>query len=104
MLSSSSIDWSDVIKREARGNNDEDLGEVQEVGDNYVLVQRGLINKDKFYIPKDMVESYDGEVLRFSISEVEAKSRFLRDSSPLATEGLSAPREAASRCKNNTYR
>jgi hypothetical protein len=41
-----------------------------------------------------MVESYDGEVLRFSISEVEAKSRFLRDSPPLATEGLSAPREA----------
>ena len=68
---------------------------VQEVGDNYVLVQRGMINKDKFYIPRDMVESYDGEVLRFSIAgEEEAKSRFLRDSPPLATEGLSAPREA----------
>jgi uncharacterized protein (TIGR02271 family) len=93
MSSSSAIDWSDVIKKEARGSNDEDLGEVQEVGEDYVLVQRGLINKDKFYIPKDMVESYDGEILRFSISE-DAKSRFLRDSPPTANEGLTAARKA----------
>jgi uncharacterized protein (TIGR02271 family) len=95
--SSSSIDWSDVIKKEARGSNDEDLGEVQEVGQDYVLVQRGMINKDKFYIPKDMVESYDGDVLRFSISEEDAKSRFLGDyppSSTTANEGLTAARKA----------
>jgi uncharacterized protein (TIGR02271 family) len=94
MSSSSAIDWSDVIKKEARGSNDEDLGEVQEVGENYVLVQRGLINKDKFHIPKDMVESYDGEILRFSISEEDAKSRFLKDSPPTANEGLTAARKA----------
>src|ERR1051325_1279244 len=90
------IDWDDVIKKEARGNGDEDLGEVQEVGENYVLVQRGMINKDKFYIPKDQVESYDGDVLRFSISEEEAKSRFLGDSPPPTpeNEGLSAARKA----------
>jgi uncharacterized protein (TIGR02271 family) len=99
MSSSSTIDWSDVIKKEARGSNDEDLGEVQEVGENYVLVQRGMINKDKFYIPRDMVESYDGDVLRFSISEEDAKSRFLGDyppssSSTTANEGLTAARKA----------
>jgi hypothetical protein len=58
-MSSSTIDWSDVIKKEARGSNNEDLGEVQEVRDNYVLVQRGMINKEKFYIPLDMAQSYD---------------------------------------------
>ena len=96
MSSSSAIDWSDVIKKEARGTNDEDLGEVQEVGEKYILVKRGLINKDKFYIPKDMVESYEGEVLRFNISEEDAKSRFLGDSPPPTTsnEGLTAARKA----------
>ena len=78
----SNIDWDDVIKKEARGSGDEDLGEVQEAGQDYVLVQRGMINKEKFYIPKDQVESYDGTVLRFRISEDDAKSRFLRDSPP----------------------
>lgn len=77
-----SINWSDVIKKEARGKNDEDLGEVQEVGDTYVLVQKGLINKDKFYIPQNEVESYDGEVLRFKLSEDDIRSKYLGDMPP----------------------
>ena len=32
-------------------------------------VQKGIINKEKFYIPKDQAESYDGDVLRFKISQ-----------------------------------
>jgi uncharacterized protein (TIGR02271 family) len=70
-MSSANIDWNDVIKKEARGTNDEDLGEVQEVKDNYVLVQRGIIDKEKFYIPKDQAESFDGDVLKFKFSEQE---------------------------------
>ena len=80
--SGSSIDWNDVTKKEARGSNDEDLGEVQEVGQNYVLVQRGMVNKKKFYIPRDVAESYDGMYLRFRISEEDAENRFSRDSPP----------------------
>lgn len=76
------INWNDVIKKEARGKNDEDLGEVQEVRDTYVLVQKGLINKEKFYIPQDKVESYDGTVLRFKISEEDARSEYLGDLPP----------------------
>ncbi|MGI9010991.1 MAG: hypothetical protein ACR2F1_07375 [Nitrososphaeraceae archaeon] len=67
----SDIEWNDVIKKEARGIDDEDLGEVQEVQGNYVLVQKGIINKEKFYIPKDQAESYDGDALRFRFSEQE---------------------------------
>jgi uncharacterized protein (TIGR02271 family) len=79
---SSNIDWNDTIKKEARGSNDEDLGEVQEVSDGYVLVQRGLINKEKFYIPQDQAESYDGSVLTFRVSEDEIINKYKRDSAP----------------------
>jgi uncharacterized protein (TIGR02271 family) len=58
-----------------------------------------MINKEKFYIPKDQVESYDGDTLRFRISEEEAQSRFIGDyppssSSATANEGLTAARKA----------
>jgi uncharacterized protein (TIGR02271 family) len=79
---SSNIDWNDTIKKEARGSNDEDLGEVQEVSEGYVLVQRGLINKEKFYIPQDQAESYDGSVLTFRVSEDEILNKYKRDSVP----------------------
>jgi uncharacterized protein (TIGR02271 family) len=68
-MTSNSIDWNDVIKKEAKGTNDEDFGEVQDIQGNYVLVQKGIIDKEKFYIPKDQAESYDGDVLRFRISQ-----------------------------------
>jgi uncharacterized protein (TIGR02271 family) len=84
MGNSNDIDWNDVIKKEARGSEDEDLGEVQETGQDYVLVQKGMINKERFYIPKNMVESYDGSVLRFNISKEQVKNRYMTDSPPPA--------------------
>lgn len=64
------IAWSDVIKKEARGAvDDSDFGEVQEIGDNYVLTQKGTISKKKFFIPKYLVQGYDGDTLWFNASE-----------------------------------
>ena len=70
-MSSDDIDWHDVIKKEARGINDEDLGEVQDVQSDYVIIEKGMIDKEKFYIPKDQVESYDGNALKFRFSDSE---------------------------------
>lgn len=86
MSNEPTLNWDEVIKKEARGKNDEDLGEVQEVGDSYVLVQKGLISKNKFYIPKYLAEGYDGNTLWFKVSEEEAKSSFVRDTAPTAKE------------------
>jgi uncharacterized protein (TIGR02271 family) len=86
MSNSNNIDWEDVIKKEARGSDDEDLGEVKETDGDYVIVQKGMINKEKFYIPKNMAESYDGSVLRFNISKGEVRSRFMGDSPPVADQ------------------
>src|ERR687898_2134451 len=69
-----SINWNEIIKKEARGKNDEDLGEVKEVGDMYILVQKGLISKERFYIPRSEVDSYDGDVLRFKVSEEDVRT------------------------------
>ena len=40
------------------------------------------MNKEKFYIPSEQADSYDGDVVRFRISEDEIKSKYLRDSPP----------------------
>ena len=45
---SGNIDWNDIIKKEVRGINNEELGEVQEVTQDYVLVEKGVINIEKF--------------------------------------------------------
>lgn len=76
---SSNIDWTDVIKKEARGINDADFGEVQELTTEFVITQRGLIDVEVFGIPKERAESYDGSVLRFNVTEDEAFSKYRED-------------------------
>ena len=44
------INWNDVIKKEARGIDDLDLGEVQEVSENTVIVQKGIIEKNIYHL------------------------------------------------------
>lgn len=80
---SGNIDWNDILKKEAEGINNEDLGEVQEVTQDYVLVEKGVINREKFYIPRDLAVGYNGTTLIFNISAEEANSKFLRDSPPV---------------------
>ena len=45
--------------------------------DGYVLAQRGIINKEKFYIPQDQLQRYDDSVLRFRISEYEITNKYM---------------------------
>lgn len=82
---SSTLSWDEVVKKEARDREGGDLGEVQEVGQGYVLTQKGIISKDKFYLPKALVKGFDGETLWFDISEYEAKAH-IRDEAPTVQE------------------
>jgi hypothetical protein len=80
------IDWNDVIKKEARGMNDLDLGEVQEVVEDNVFVQKGIIDHKIFHLPKSLIQSYDGQILRFNISEGELKNYEVESPTPSVTE------------------
>jgi hypothetical protein len=73
---STSIDWSDVIKKEARGLKDDDLGEVQEVRGETVITKVGVVDKETYAIPKSYAVRYDGHNLWFNITKDEAKSQF----------------------------
>jgi uncharacterized protein (TIGR02271 family) len=80
------IPWDEVIKKEARGIDDYDLGEVQQVTSEYVLTQKGLVNTRWFQIPKRLAQEFDGSKLVFKIIRDEAKNLYEKDVSPLDSE------------------
>ena len=82
----SHIDWNEVLKKKARGINDEILGEVRKVTQDYVLVEKGVLNKEKLYLPCDLAIGYDNNTLIFNITAEEAKNKFLRDSPPVFSQ------------------
>jgi stress response protein YsnF len=88
-------DWNDVIKKEARGLNDADLGEVQEVNETIVVTEKGSINKEKFYLPKSITHGYNGRTLLFDITEEEAKRKFMTEPTTEAATSPSSTEEGA---------
>ena len=58
-ISSPNINWDEVIEgTKARGIDDYDLGEVQRVQDNVVVTQKGILDKDKFFLTKRLVDRF----------------------------------------------
>jgi hypothetical protein len=69
----------DIIKKEARGlGDDTDFGEVQEILGEYIITQKGTVDKERYYIPKNLVERFDGDTLYFKVTKEEAK-QYKRD-------------------------
>ena len=71
------VKWGDVIKKEARGSDAADLGEIQDVDQTYVITQRGNVKREKFFLPKNLVERYDGHSLVFRTNKDEARNKFM---------------------------
>ena len=82
---SKDIPWNEIIKKEAVGINNEDLGKVQEVGSVSILTKKGFLNTEFFDIPKDLIERYDGYKVYFKINEEQARN-FSKRNSSITTE------------------
>jgi hypothetical protein len=76
MSSVDNIDWTEMEGKEARGIDDADLGEVQEIRDDFVVTKVGVVDKKVYKIPKSLVEGYDGHNLLFKVTKDDAKSKY----------------------------
>jgi hypothetical protein len=75
---STAFNPEEIIKKEARGLGDADFGEVQEVNGDFIVTQKGTIDKEQYYIPINLVDHFDGSTLFFTVTEEEAE-QYKRD-------------------------
>jgi hypothetical protein len=75
---STTFNPQEIIKKEARGLGDADLGEVQQVTGEFIVTQKGSVDKDVFYIPKNLVDHFDGSTIFFTVTDEESK-QYKRD-------------------------
>jgi hypothetical protein len=66
--------WDDVIKKQARGIDDYDLGKVHDIDSDIVVTKRGLVDRDKFYLPKSTVVQFDGDKVWFNVTKDESNA------------------------------
>ena len=75
-MQSNNFPWNEIIKKEARGIDDADFGEIQSVDPEYVITQKGIIDKEIFSFPTNLVQEYDGNESIFKVTEEEARNSY----------------------------
>ena len=76
------INWNNIVGQEARSIDNSNLGKIQGLFEPFIVTERGTINKEKFYIPKSLIKSYNEEILYFDVKEQEAKEYCMRTMPP----------------------
>jgi uncharacterized protein (TIGR02271 family) len=84
------IPWNEIKKKEARGIDDADFGEIESVDPDYVLTQKGIIDKEFFSFPKNLVQGYDGNRVWFKVTEEEARNSYLQSQNESLHQGDSS--------------
>jgi hypothetical protein len=50
-----------MIKNEARGLNDFSFGDIQSVGTNFVMTEKGTVTKHGYHLPKYLMREFEGK-------------------------------------------
>jgi predicted membrane protein len=67
------IRWEDLLNKEAIGIDKCDLGKVQQIKDDTIITEKGIINKKRYFLPKKLIDKFNGNILYFKIMKAEAK-------------------------------
>jgi hypothetical protein len=80
------IPWEDVIHKHVRTVDNEDIGDVDKVGNEFIVVRQGVANIHMYYIPKQYITQYDGSSLWIDVTSGLVSPKFEREDEPTQEE------------------
>ena len=88
------IPWEEVIHKHVRTIDDADIGDVERVGNEFIVVRQGVAKVHIYYIPKPFIYNYDGSYLYISSPSGLVSDKFERETEPTPEEIRALAREA----------
>ena len=80
------IPWEEVIHKHVRTSDNVDIGDVDRVGNEFIVVREGVVKTHMYYIPKQYITRYDGSSLLLSVPSGLISGKFERDTEPTRQE------------------
>src|SRR5690348_4825111 len=74
--------WTGLINESVHTSDDEDIGDIEAVNRDFVVVKKGFRKVHHYYIPVDLVEGWDRDVLWLKITEDEVRRNYERSTPP----------------------
>jgi hypothetical protein len=74
--------WMDITNESVHTSDDKDIGDIEAINRNFIIIKRGFVNVHYYYIPISKVEGWDGHVVWLKITEDEVKRGYHKDMAP----------------------
>jgi hypothetical protein len=90
------IPWDQLIHKHARTMDKVEIGYIERIGNEFIVVREGVSNVHIYYIPKTYIRDYDGSQLWIDAPSGLVRSKFERETEPpieeLRAMAIEAPR------------
>lgn len=73
----------DLLQESVHTSDDIDIGDIEAINKDMIVVKRGIRNVHYYYIPIDKVEGWDENIVWLTITEIEVKKGYERDEEPI---------------------
>jgi hypothetical protein len=80
------VPWEEVIHKHVRTSDNVDIGDVDRVGNGFIVVREGVVKTHMYYVPKQYITRYDGSSLWLSVPTGLVSGKFERDTEPTKQE------------------
>ena len=72
----SALKWVDLLNESVHTSDDQDIGDIEAVNREFIVIKRGFVNVHRYFIPANKIEGWDGNVLWLKITEDEVKQKY----------------------------
>lgn len=76
------IPWDQLIHKHARTTDNVEIGYVERIGNEFIVVREGVSDVHIYYIPKTYIRDYDGGQLWIDAPSGLVRSKFERETDP----------------------
>jgi hypothetical protein len=88
------IPWDQLIHKHVRTSDNVEVGYVERIGNEFVVVREGVGDVHIFYVPKAYIREYDGSQLWIEAPSTLVRAKFERQDEPAPEELRALAREA----------
>jgi hypothetical protein len=80
------IPWEEVIHKRVKTTDNVDVGDIELVGNEFIVVRQGEVKIRRYYIPKSYINNYDGSAVYVASPSGLVGARFERETEPTPEE------------------
>lgn len=75
------LSWDKAIGKNIKSIDKKEIGKIKQISKDFIQIDKGLVDKDHYFVPKYFVEGYDeNDDIIISLTENEMKNKFMNES------------------------